>query len=96
MNDRIITRVGITGASGHIGTTVSEGLADSYTLTLFYHRREIRQDLACKFKSIKVDFSQAKSIKGIFEGLDAVIHLAADPLTDAPWESVLNNNIVAT
>lgn len=96
MNDRTITRVGITGASGHIGTTVSEGLADSYTLTLFHHRREIRQDLASKFKSIKVDFSQARSIKDIFEGLDAVIHLAADPLTDAPWESVLNNNIVAT
>ena len=35
-------------------------------------------------------------LKGIFDGLDAVIHLAASPSTQAPWESVLTKNIIAT
>lgn len=93
---RTITRVGITGAAGHIGTTLVEGLPDSYQLTLFYRHREVRQDFPRKSKSVKVDFSKVEEVKGAFQGLDAVIHLAADPLTEATWESVLANNIVAT
>ena len=96
MKARAITQVGITGAAGHIGTTLIEGLPDRYTLTLFYHRREIKPDLSRKFKTVKVDFGKEEEVKGKFEGLDAVIHLAADPLTEATWESVLTNNIVAT
>ena len=96
MKDRIITRVGITGAAGHIGTTLSEGLPVRYQLTLFYHHRKVKPDLSRKFKLVKVHFSKIEEVKGVFEGLDAVIHLAADPLTEATWESVLTNNIVAT
>lgn len=98
MKDRrgTIRRVGITGAAGHIGTTLTEGLPNRYKLTLFYHRKEVKPELCRKLNAVKVDFSEAEKVKGIFEGLDAVIHLAADPLTEASWESVLTNNIVAT
>ena len=92
---RIISRVGITGAAGHIGTTLTGGLPDRYTLTLF-DREEIEPDASRKSKSVKVDFSREEEVKGIFQGLDAVIHLAADARTEAPWESVLTNNIIAT
>ena len=91
----MITRIGITGAAGHIGRTLTEGLSDSYTLTLF-DRRDIEQVPSRRCKSVRVDFSRTKEVKGIFEGLDAVIHLAADACTRAPWQSILNNNIVAT
>lgn len=96
MKDRKIVNVGITGAAGHIGITLTEGLPSHHKLTLFYNRREIRSDLAGKFKTVKADFSKAEQVQGVFEGLDAVIHLAADPLTEASWESVLHNNIIAT
>ena len=96
MKDRKIVNVGITGASGHIGITLSEGLPDRYQFTLFYNRREIKTDLAGKHKTVKADFSKAAQVQGIFEGLDAVIHLAADPLTEASWESIFHNNIIAT
>ena len=96
MQDRKIVNVGITGAAGHIGTTLAEGLPDRYKLTLFYNRRELRSDLADKYKTVRVDFAKAEQVQGVFEGLDAVVHLAADPLTEARWESVLHNNIIAT
>ena len=78
-NRKTITRIRITGGAGNIGKTLTEGLADKYDLTLFYHQREVQQDYQQKFKTIKVDLSQAEEVKGTFEGLDAVIHLAADP-----------------
>jgi len=96
MKDRKIVNVGITGASGHIGTTLVEGLPGHYKFTLFYNRREIRSELARKHKTVKADFSKAKQVQGMFDGLDAVIHLAADPMTEASWESILHNNIIAT
>jgi len=95
-NGETITRVGITGAAGNIGKTLTEGLADKYDLTLFYHHLEVKQDYSQKFKTVKADLSQAQEVKGIFEGLDAVIHLAAASNHASPWESVLTNNIVTT
>ena len=92
--ERAITKVGITGAGGRIGRTLTEGLADKYELTLFI--RNTQPDTARNLKIIKADLSKEEEVKGIFEGLDAVIHLAAKASTQTPWESVLQNNIVAT
>ena len=91
-----ITKVGITGAAGNIGITLTEGLADKYDLTLFYNQHEVKQIYHRKFKTIKVNLSQKEAVKGTFEGLDAVIHLAADPSPASPWESILTNNIITT
>ena len=87
----MIKNIGITGAAGHIGATLEEDLADKYNLTLF----DIK-DMNSIPKSVRADLSLAGEVSGIFNGLDAVIHLAADPSTRATWESVLNNNITAT
>jgi nucleoside-diphosphate-sugar epimerase len=89
-------RVGITGAAGHIGTTLVEGFSGRYELTLFYNRKEIKEELARSYKTVKVDFSRAEEVQGVFAGLEAVVHLAADAVTEAIWESVLHNNIIAT
>jgi nucleoside-diphosphate-sugar epimerase len=91
-----ITKVGITGAAGNIGITLTEGLADKYDLTLFYNQHEVKQIYQQKFRTIKANLSQKEEVKGIFEGLDAVIHLAADPSPASPWESILTNNIITT
>ena len=89
-----ITKVGITGAGGRIGRTLTEGLADSYDLTLFI--RNTQPNTKRKLKVVKADISNEEETKGIFKGLDAVIHLAASPSTQTPWKDVLANNIVAT
>lgn len=81
--------IGITGAEGHIGTVLRKGLADTYRVTSF-------TKTPVEFPSTVVDLSHPKEVKGIFVGLDAVIHLAADPNPDAFWESVRENNIEAT
>ena len=91
---RKIVKVGITGAGGRIGRTLTEGLADTYELTLFI--RNTQPETSRSLKIVKADISNEEETKGIFEGLDAVIHLAASPSTQAPWEDVLKNNIVGT
>ncbi|MEZ4835799.1 MAG: NAD(P)-dependent oxidoreductase [Caldilineaceae bacterium] len=42
----------------------------------------------------QVDQSDFAAIRPLFEGVDTVIHLGADPRMDAPWESLLPNNVV--
>lgn len=68
---RIITRVGITGAVGRIGTTLIGGLSEKYTLTLF-DSKEIQDRASRSFESVKVDLSKVEGVTGIFSGLDAV------------------------
>jgi len=88
-----IKKVGITGAAGVVGTTLREGLSGKYTLTL-YDVRQIKQPSVGKF--IKVDFTEQKELNGIFNGLDALIHLAGDPRPNAPAQVTLRNNFIAT
>ena len=88
-----INTVGITGAAGVIGTTLRNSLSEKYTLTL-YDVKEIKQTYKDKF--IKVDFAHEKELNGIFNGLDAIIHLAGDPRPNAPAQSTLRNNFIAT
>ena len=88
-----VKKVGVTGAAGIVGKTLTQGLSNDFDLTLFYHHTEIKNQ---KLTKIKVNLTQEKEVKGIFEGLDAVIHLAGDPHPASPWESILNKNIIAT
>ena len=48
------------------------------------------------FDSTIVNLQSPDEIHGAFEGLDAVIHLAADPSPRAPWESIREHNLEAT
>ena len=88
-----VKKVGITGAAGNIGTTLREGLSEKYDLTL-YDIREIKGP--GKAKSIKVDFAQKEELSGVFDGLDALIHLAGNPHPNAPLQVTFRNNFVAT
>lgn len=82
-------KVGITGAEGHIGTTLREGLGPEFDLSAFTLRSQ-------SFESVAADLSEAEAVRGLFSGLDAVVHLAADPEPSGSWESMLKNNISAT
>ena len=88
----MIKKVGITGAGGLVGMDLSAGLADKYELTLFY--RNSKPDESVKAKKVKADFADEKQVKGLFTGLDAVIHLAAASKVDSTWDQVLHENII--
>jgi len=90
----VIKKIGITGAAGHIGLDLTAGLADKYELTLFYHNT--KPDTSLKLKMIQADLSDEKQVTGIFQGLDAVIHLAAASSSLASWENCLTQNIITT
>ncbi|MCA9878742.1 MAG: NAD(P)-dependent oxidoreductase, partial [Thermomicrobiales bacterium] len=84
----------LTGAAGRIGTAfrLAHGrdyrfrLADLETTTLGAATGEGHE-------VIHLDVADAAACLAACQGIDTVVHLAADPLPDAPWESLMANNI---
>jgi len=87
-------RVLITGAAGRIGSSLAEQLKDRYDLRLHYHHTIPEQPPV--EDRVVADVSKYDEIAPALEGIDAVVHMAADPGTRAPWESVHERNIVGT
>jgi nucleoside-diphosphate-sugar epimerase len=81
-------KIGLTGANGTVGRVLLEGLKNDYEITAFTRR-------PVDFPSTIVNLESADEINGAFDGLDALIHLAADPSPAASWENVRDHNIEA-
>ena len=79
----------VTGAAGDIGRIVVAGLRDRYKLRGF--DRAPMPELADSVVGELADFEAAVRAT---EGMEAVIHLAGNPLGSAPWEDILDSNIV--
>jgi len=88
-----IRKIGITGAAGNVGTTLQKDLAQNYRLVL-YDIREIKT--SPPHTSIKIDCANRDDLKGAFDGLDALIHLAGNPNPGAPRHLTLRNNFLTT
>jgi NAD+ dependent glucose-6-phosphate dehydrogenase len=97
-------RVLITGAAGQIGSQVVDELAQSHELYLI-DRRPVKgraslvADLSRRPPKGRVErslSSKSRRWSDTFEGAQVVVHLAANPRPDAPWEEILTNNIQAT
>ena len=87
-------KVLITGGAGRIGHSLASLLADRYDLRLTYNRRiPDERPVADYVVANLTDYDQALKAT---EGVDAVVHLAADSSGNATWDSVLTNNIIAT
>jgi nucleoside-diphosphate-sugar epimerase len=82
-------RVLVTGANGVIGRVVQRHLAERYDLSYLTRR-------AVEFDSHVGDITDLASIRPAFDGMDAVVHLAATTSVEDPWDRVLAANIIGT
>jgi nucleoside-diphosphate-sugar epimerase len=81
----------ITGAAGRIGSFLTRQLANRYDFVL----TDVRPPTdACGFPFVAADISDLDAMRGLCQGIDTVVHLAADPSTAATWESLLPRNII--
>ena len=83
----------LTGAAGRVGTAILGGLADDYEWRLL-DRDPPTDDQPGEF--VVADITDDEAVREAMAGIDVVIHLAGDPRPDAPWNSVLTNNIDGT
>mgnify|MGYP002779513720 FL=1 len=81
----------ITGAAGRIGQLFVQHLKDRYDLVL---TDIVDAPETFGFPFTKADISSLESIRPLFDDVHTVVHLAADYRREAPWESLLPNNVI--
>jgi len=83
-------KVLITGGAGLIGSILIDKLSDKYEFSSL-DLKEVPG-----IKSTVANLDELDAIQPAFEGIDTVVHLAADRSPEGSWESILQNNFVAT
>lgn len=81
----------ITGAAGKIGKSLRQELAGSY-----YFRCFDRQSTENTEDSIVADIQDFEAVSKAMSGMDAVIHLAANPNPEQNWHEVYTGEIIGT
>lgn len=90
-------KVLVTGAAGNIGSYFAANSHDKYALTLMVHERdEEAQKLEQYGEVIEGDITDLDQMKTLCQGMDTVVHLAADASPSATWDSLLKLNIEGT
>jgi len=83
----------LTGAAGRVGDAILGGLADDHEWRLL-DRDPPTDDQPGEF--VVADITDEDAVREAMDGIDVVVHLAGDPRPEAPWDSVLTNNIDGT
>ena len=83
----------LTGALGRVGEAILSGIGDEYDWRLLDRRPP---DEPTDHELVVADVTDVEAVREAMDGVDAVIHLAGDPRPEAPWDSVLRNNIDGT
>jgi len=81
----------ITGSEGIIGTILKRALASKYNI-LGLGRQKL--DIDNYFQADIADLKNLESVFNRMGKIEGLIHLAGNPHDDAPWESILKNNII--
>ncbi|MFC7075261.1 NAD-dependent glucose-6-phosphate dehydrogenase Azf [Haloarcula halophila] len=83
----------LTGAGGAVGEAILEGIGDAYDWRLLFHNPPAEEP---DHEYLVGDVDDEADVKTAMDGVGAAIHLAGDPRPEAPWPSVLTNNIDGT
>jgi uronate dehydrogenase len=87
-------KVLITGAAGRIGQVLRDGLRGTYDLRLMYHRTVLPAE---EGEEVVVgSIADLATAEKATKGVDAVVHLAGNPRTDATFDEVMETNIRGT
>jgi nucleoside-diphosphate-sugar epimerase len=85
----------VTGAAGRIGSTFAEHTRELYDLRLMVRGDEEKIGVIEPWgEVVQCDLADLEGLTAVCEGIDTVLHLAADHRVHAPWEDLLPNNIV--
>lgn len=76
--------------AGQIGGIIRKFLGEKYDLS------GVDRAPVDDVPSVVADLSDLEALRPAFDGVDTVVHMGADPSPRAPWESILENNIVGT
>jgi NAD+ dependent glucose-6-phosphate dehydrogenase len=83
----------LTGAEGRVGQAILSDLSGKYEWRLLDRDPPTRET---DHEFVVADITDEEAVREAVEGVGAVVHLAGDPRPEAPWNSVLNNNIDGT
>ncbi|MFO1149981.1 MAG: NAD(P)-dependent oxidoreductase [Alsobacter sp.] len=87
-------RLLITGGAGHVGRKLRKNLAGRFDLIRVLDRT-LEAELGPREEARAGDVADMAAVKAAMAGMDAVIHLAAQPV-EAPFEVILQSNLVGT
>lgn len=88
----------LTGAGGRVGQAILSRLADEFEWRLLDREPipEGRRHGVSESASFVADVTDDEAVAEAMRGCAVVVHLAGDPRPNAPWPSVLSNNIDGT
>lgn len=89
-------KVLVTGAAGNIGRYFALHSEGRYDLRLLCHDKEDTAQLKDKGEIVIADVTKLDDCKKACEGMDVVLHLAANPSPEGTWDSILPLNIGGT
>jgi uronate dehydrogenase len=92
-----MTKVVVTGANGFVGRALCKSLVGAGYSTIGTVRTHGRVDAStrCAY-AITGDIDRTTNWFSCLNAADAVVHLAAQANEEAPWEKLLNDNVVST
>lgn len=93
-----LRRVLVTGAAGHIGSYYAEHAPAHHERRLMIRPGDTEgaKKLSAWGEVVEANLDDRSRLIALCQGMDTVVHLAADPSPDAAWDSLLQANIVGT
>ncbi len=85
----------ITGAAGDVGSALRPYMRHDYHLRLQYRQRPL-SDMTSNEEGIQGEIEDSDAVMRMVEGVDAIVHLAAERSAFAGWEAVRGPNIDGT
>lgn len=61
-----------------------------------YQWRALNRRAVAEVETVQANISDLEAIRPAFDDIDVVVHLAAVAQVDAPWDSILENNLIGT
>lgn len=97
MNGELKPKILVTGGCGKIGSYFVRFASNKYVLRVVDREAWDPKTLGpFSGESLVADLRNIEACRKACEGIDSVIHLAANPSPEADFEDLLGNNIIAT